>query len=179
VELVNDNPYSDGRRIVGRMNFEPEDRPTLLFQLGTFGGNLLRSSTIIYCRLLFLLAAGLCLSTVLGFPVASLVCLSLFLVATLSGFLSSAVALIPSTPDTSDFFEVLTWAMKLPAKAIIWLVPSFPDFNPVPTLVGGRAVTLIWVLDSIAKLVLIRVTLLGLLAFVLLQRRELADASTT
>jgi len=58
-------------------------------------------------------------------------------------------------------------------------VPRLSEFNPVPTLVDGRAVTLLWVLDSIGKLVLFRVSVLGLLAYVLFQRRELADASST
>ncbi len=43
----------------------------------------------------------------------------------------------------------------------------------------GRAVTFIWVLDSIGKLVLLRASALGLLAFVLFQRRELADTSAS
>ena len=177
VELINVNPNLRSLANAARMQFEQEDLPVLLFHLGTFGGNLLRTAAIIYCRVLFLLTAGLCLSTVLGFPVASLVCLSLFVVATLSGFIGEALQEMPEYRNIDDPFVMVSWLIKPLAQAVLWIVPKFSLFNPVPTLVAGRAVTLIWVLDSIARLVLIRGTILALAAFVLLQRRELGDAS--
>jgi hypothetical protein len=179
VELVNVHPAGAERTYHATISFSEEDKPLLLYKIGTFGGNLLRAAVIIYCKLMFLAAAGVCASTYLGFPVASLVCMVLFLAAAMSGFILESLDLTPKLKYIDEPLEYVSWFFKPLGLALYRIVPQLSKFNPVPTLVDGRAVTLLWVLDSIGKLVVLRVSILGLLAYVLFQRRELADASNT
>ncbi len=180
VALVNVHPDDPKITYNARISFEEEDKPELLYVIGTFGGNLIRAVSILYCRLLFLAAAGICASTYLGFPVACLVCIILFLAAIISGFIIESMEMIPSRLESIDEpLDYIGYFLRPIAMAVLKIVPQLSLFNPVPTLVDGRAVTLIWVLDSIGKLVLLRATALGLLAFVLFQRRELADTSAS
>lgn len=178
IELVNVHPVDPARTYKARISFEEENKPEVLYVIGTFGGNLLRTACMIYCRLLFLAAAGLCASTVLGFPVACLVCVILFLAAVVSGFIIDAMDMIPSRlAQIDEPLDYVGWLLRPLGLAIFKVVPQLSKFNAIPTLVDGRAVTLIWVLDTIGKLVLLRAAALGLLAFVLFGRRELADTS--
>ena len=178
-ELVNQNPEQPEWTYRAVVSFSEEDKPLLLYRIGTFGGNLLRASAIIFCKLMFLAAAGVCASTFLGFPVACLVCLILFLAAAVSGFILESLDLIPKWRYIDEPLEYVGWFFRPLGLAVYRIVPQLSKFNPVPTLVDGRAVTVLWVIDSIGKLVLLRVTILGLLAYVLFQRRELADTSST
>ena len=178
-ELVNVHPQGPQRTYRSVVSFNEEDKPLLLYRLGTFGGNLLRASVIIFCKLMFLAAVGVCASTFLGFPVACLVCMILFLAAAVSGFVLESLELIPKWRFIDEPLDYVSWFFRPLGLAVYRIVPQLSKFNPVPTLVDGRAVTLLWVIDSIGKLVLLRVTILGLLAYMLFQRRELADVSST
>ena len=178
-ELVNVHPQGPQRTYRSVVSFNEEDKPLLLYRLGTFGGNLLRASVIIFCKLMFLAAVGVCASTFLGFPVACLVCMILFLAAAVSGFVLESLELIPKWRFIDEPLDYVGWFFRPLGLAVYRIVPQLSKFNPVPTLVDGRAVTLLWVIDSIGKLVLLRVTILGLLAYALFQRRELADVSST
>ncbi|UCG34475.1 MAG: ABC transporter permease [Phycisphaerales bacterium] len=179
VTLVNVHPEDPERYYRAVISFSEEDKPLLLYRIGTFGGNLLRALIIIYCKLMFLAAVGVCASTFLGFPVACLVCMILFLAAAVSGFILESLDMIPKWKYIDDPLDYIGYVFRPLGLALYQIVPQLSKFNPVPTLVEGRAVTLLWVIDAIGKLVLIRVAILGLLAYVLFQRRELADASTT
>ena len=179
VTLVNVRPDSPERSYRAVISFTEEDKPLVLYRIGTFGGNLVRAAVIIYCKLVFLAAVGVCASTFLGFPVACLVCMILFLAAAVSGFVMESLDLIPKWKFIDDPLDYVGYVFRPLGLALYRIVPQLSKFNPVPTLVDGRAVTLLWVIDAIGKLVLIRGAILGLLAYVLFQRRELADASTT
>ena len=56
------------------MVFESDENFRLLFGIGTFHWNLFRALSIIWCRLAFLAAVGLTMSSFLSFPVACMVC---------------------------------------------------------------------------------------------------------
>ena len=179
VELVNAHPQDPERTYRCTVSFSEEDKPLLLYRIGTFGGNVLRASVIIFCKLMFLAAVGVCASTFLGFPVACLVCMILFLAAAVSGFILESLELVPKWRFIDEPLDYVGWVFRPLGLAVYQIVPQLSKFNPVSTLVEGRAVTLLWVIDSIGRLVVLRVSILGLLAYVLFQRRELADASST
>lgn len=84
--VVIENHHSETDRAArGSVMFTPEDGlPQVIFPVGGFAGNLVRGLLIIWCRVGFLAALGVCASTILGFPVACLFTLILMVSAVAS-----------------------------------------------------------------------------------------------
>jgi len=158
--------------------FEGDDSFEVLYSIGTFHWNLFRALSIIWCRLAFLAALGLLASTFLSFPVACMVALLVLLVAIGSGFLSEALQDVEVTATGKDPMWIVGPVLRPLANAFVWLVPDFSKFDPVGTVVAGRVVTLIWVMNSLATLVLIKGLILGVLGCVIFTKRELAQVVT-
>jgi hypothetical protein len=57
-------------------------------------------------------------------------------------------------------------------------MPDFSEFNPIAFLADGRNVTLMWVLVAIRDLILVKTLIIGFVAAVILQFRELAKPTT-
>ena len=61
--------------------------------------------------------------------------------------------------------------------ALGWVIPDFARFDAVDDLVNGRNVSLVWVLQGISELGLIKTSIALGLAVLLFYRRELAEVS--
>jgi len=155
--------------------FEGDDSFEVLYDIGTFHWNLFRALSIIWCRLAFLAALGLALSTFLSFPVACMVALLVMLVATGSGFLTEAIKEANVGYSGKDPMWIIGPLIRPLASFFVWLVPDFSKFDPVGTVVAGRVVPLIWVMQSLATLVFIKGLILGVLGCVIFTKRELAQ----
>jgi hypothetical protein len=158
--------------------FEDAESLELLYDIGTFHWNLVRALTIIWCRLAFLAALGLLLSTFLSFPVACMVAFMILAVAVSSGFLMEAMAWAGGRGIADDPLWILGPVLRPAANAMVWLVPDFSKVDPVGTVVAGRVVTLTWVIQSLVVLVFFQGLVLGLLGCVIFTRRELAQVTS-
>ena len=58
-----------------------------------------------------------------------------------------------------------------------WVIPDFARFDPVETFVSGRNVSLVWVLQAVSELVLLKTVIILGLAMLLFYRREVAELS--
>ncbi|HSW45120.1 MAG TPA: ABC transporter permease [Phycisphaerae bacterium] len=154
--------------------FEGADSFEVLYGIGTFHWNLFRAVSIVWSRLAFLAALGLLASTFLSFPVAAMATFLVLMVATASGFLSDAISGAAPVGTSPDPMWVVGPVLRLIATIFVMLVPDFSKFDPTGTVVAGRVVPLIWVIQSVVKLVLIQGLLLGLLGAGIFTRRELA-----
>lgn len=145
----------------------------LLYHLGGFGWNLVRGLVLIDFRLLFLAALGLLMSSFLSFPVACMGSLLVFFVAIGAGFLADAVSWESLSEDDP------LWFVNIPFRGLaigfMWLVPDLSKYNPVPTIVDGRVVTLMWLIVGAVQLVITRALVLGALACAIFSRREVAQ----
>jgi len=142
----------------------------VLYQTGGFTGNFIRAVLMILVRLIFLAVLGISLTTWLSFPVAILVCVSVFFVGLTNGFILDA---IDSLGATAGIIYSLT------VKPLLWLLPQFDgDYNPNGYIVDGR--TIRWTfLATIAIFTLFIKGLLMLFAGMLIfSRREVAKAVT-
>ena len=157
--------------------FEGSDSFEALYGIGTFHWNLFRALSIIWCRLAFLTALGLAASTFLSFPVAAMVTFLILMVATASGFLSEAIAGAAPAGTAPDPMWFLGPVLRPLASVFVMLVPDFSKFDPVGNVVGGRVVPLLWVIDSMVRLVLIQGLILGLLGAAVFTKRELAQVT--
>jgi len=176
VVFANVNPEAPDLTFPTTVTFEGDDGLQVLYRVGTFGGNLVRALAIVYCRLAFLAALGLLASSFLSFPVACTVCLLVYFSAIGAGFLSEALGYSARTAGgEQDPLGVLGDVLRPLARGFLWLIPDFSKFDPAPTLVDGRNVTLMWVLVAIGQLVLLRTVIAGLTACVVFHYRELAQ----
>ena len=142
----------------------------MLYQTGTFTENFLRAALMILVRLIFLAVLGISLTTWLSFPVAILVCVSVFFVGLTNGFILDAIDSLGATAGT---------IYSLSVKPLLWLLPQFDgDYNPNGYIVDGR--TIRWTFLAITAIFTLFVKgLLMLLAGMLIfSRREVAKAVT-
>jgi hypothetical protein len=58
-----------------------------------------------------------------------------------------------------------------------WVIPDFSRYDAVETFVAGRNVSLVWVLQATAELVLLKSLIILGLAVLFFHRREVAEVS--
>jgi hypothetical protein len=147
--------------------------------VGSFEGNFLRLVTIMQCKLMFLAAVALLMTTVFSFPVACLASFTVFVFAGAQEFLDEALDW--ASHDYASMFssgkELLVGLINLMTTVVYWVVPNFREFNAVEAFVDGRNVSLVWVLNGLVWLVMVKSGVVLGLAMLLFQRREVAEVS--
>ncbi len=168
------------------------------FVVGSFEGNLLRLLTLMMCKLMFLAAVGLLMTSLFSFPVACLASFMVFTLAGLRSFLSEAIDQVDSDTLTAvTAFGALgrsVFAGDLGAmseslqlfvvegigevlRVLFFVIPNFAYYDGVETFVNGNNVPLKWVLEGIGELVLLQTTVVIGLAMIVFHRREVAEVS--
>jgi len=109
--------------------YQPGTGIEVLYVAGTFSGNFLRTTALIYLRLLFLGIVGLAMGAWLSFPVAVLLVLVIYVLGLSSNFIADAI-----TYETSD-------AVSMFITIIMKFLPSFSSWDPVPMIEKGRLVS--------------------------------------
>lgn len=155
--------------------FESDANVTLYYDLGTFHWNLFRALSLIWCQLAFLAALGLLMSTFLSFPVGVMACALVLLVATMSGFLQEAIDAARPNPSGEDPMWIFGPILRPLAYAFVWMVPDFSKFDPIGNVADGQVVPLMWVIKSVAQLVLMQGLVLGVIGASVFTKRELAQ----
>lgn len=191
--FVNSNPFQGEHKFRNVIEFRKSSEVQLLFVVGSFEWNFLRLLTLMLCKLMFLAAVALLMTTVLSFPVA---CLSSFTVYVLAGARSFIVeAMELSSRDVVGLWPLVKALVAAPGqilshwtdlvsqtflafcKLVFWVLPDFGRYDAVEPFVNGHNVALVWVLQGIADLVVIRTVIVLGLAILLFHRREVAEVS--
>ncbi len=152
-----------------------EDGIEVLYRVGSFEGNFIRTLGIMYCRLIFLGALGLFAASFLSFPVAVMLCLLVFVGAIGAGFFTEALETTGAVRDDLDPFGIIAPIFRPIAWGFLKAVPDFSYNNAVPILVDGRVVTLLRLLYAIGVVAIAKSAIVGALACVIFHRRELAE----
>jgi hypothetical protein len=175
VMFENINPYAQFGEVQydNTIVFQRDDSVQVYFAVGTFGGNLIRTLSLVLCKLVFLAAISVALSTVFSFPVACLGAFTVFLLASARGFLLDSISWIPDEGS----FGIIQFALANVVRVIYFVIPNFDKFNALDLLVDGRNVTLMWVLMGIGSLVLIKTSILLIAGSLLFMRREVDEVS--
>ncbi len=142
----------------------------VLYQTGGFTENFIRAVLMILVRLIFLAVLGISLTTWLSFPVAILVCVSVFCVGLTNGFILDAIGSMGATAGV---------VYSLTVKPLLWLLPQFDgDYNPNGYIVDGR--TIRWAFLAMAAIVtlLVKGLLMLLAGMLIFSRREVAKTVT-
>ncbi len=165
---------ADGHLAIGFQNILPNDTAIvfpldegleLLYQADTFEANFARAAVMIFIRLVFLACLGILASTFVSFPVAIMLCLVIFFVATFSTFV------IDSFNYLGDSIGgVYTYTIK----PIVRMLPEFDKYNPAKYLVAARRIELSVLAGAAARMIGVEAPVLLLLAIWIFSRRELA-----
>ena len=170
----------------------------LRYKVGSFEGNLARAFTMLWLRLAFLAMLGLAAGTFLSFPVACLLALLVYVVAAGSGFIGESLASFGgSVAGKPDALAIIAWpfaesvkhlaALDLWAFVKVWikvvgvlftsLVPSLGRYNPVPLVADGQVVSWDLLGRAAGNVGLLWTTAMGVLAWAIFRRRELAKVT--
>lgn len=173
VEFFNENPFAGEAQARNIIEFRKSDEVEVLFVVGSFEWNLVRLLVIIMCKLMFLAAVALLMTTVFSFPVACLAAFTVYIVAAAQPFFAEAFDYI-----VNDYSWMERWHLGEWTRQIVWLIfGDLSRFDAVEDFVNGRNVSLVWVLLAVFELALIRGTAILGLAMLLFHRREVAEIS--
>jgi len=164
--------------------------------VGGFEGNFLRCLGLIWAKLALVAAVGVAAGTGLGFPTAALLSLLVAVTALGSGFLRDALGSYNVVADSAigaagkrlaeaaelggqfRLYEAFRMLLGFVADAVLWIVPSFADFPAVSDLAAGLAIPAGRVLACGLKIGVVFPALLGLVAWAILERRDLVRSAT-
>ncbi len=192
IEITNPTPGGVRQPV---LNFNPKDGVELLYRVGGFEENLVRTLGVILMRLMFLAMLGLAAGAYLSFPVASLVCMLIYFTAASNAYLAESLQHYAAFPkDSLPFFEKILWLIarvfnlisegkyydlfkmliKMIASGFMLITPSFGELNPTPLVSDGRLVPA----DMVARAVVwsggVWTGLAGLIGWLIFRSRELA-----
>jgi len=179
VRFSNENPFAGEKQYFNIMEFRPGSDVEVLFVVGSFEGNLLRLMTLIMCKLMFLAAVAVFMATMFSFPVACLTSFTVYILAGTRTFLFDSLDF--ASNDTATMFssvkEFLVQTITHMFTMIGWVIPDFGRYDAVENLVNGRNVSLVWVLQGIGDLAILKTAIVLGLAMLLFYRREVAEVS--
>ncbi len=179
VTMVNVNPFEGERQAGNVLHIRKSDGIQVLFIVGSFEWNLLRLLTMMMCKLMFLGAVAVLMTTVFSYPVACLTSFTVYILAGTRSFLEEALEFMTGR-EHSMFASVSEFAIQSVAhlyNMVQWVIPSFSHYDAIEDFVNGRNVSLVWVLTAMGELVVIKTAVILGLAILLFYRREVAEVS--
>jgi hypothetical protein len=197
LEVYNGIPGRPDLTFMTDVSFDPYSGLQMLYKVGSFEPNLVRTMTIVWIRLLFLGAVGITAATFLGFHVASLASLLVFFVALSSGFLSEAMTYYAGLPVNESgmaswdlaniavesfvkhiaegkFWDAFKLIIRLVGTIAVYLIPSFSEFDGSAQLADGLVVPGALVQRAFVMICGLWMGLCGLIGWAVFRGRELA-----
>ena len=144
---------------------------SILYRVGGFEWNYIRSFLLIFVQLVFLAALGVFFGSFLSFPVATLACMVLLGSGWLVNWAAEAVAWTKPGSVGIDPFKFLA---GLVIDAVRLLMPDMTQTSPAERLVDGIFISWSTVADTAFMTIVVRVTFYLLIGCLIFRRRELA-----
>ncbi|MFA7237303.1 MAG: ABC transporter permease subunit [Phycisphaeraceae bacterium] len=176
VEAIGD----DGRLVLTAVNLNPgaslsfpaKDGIALMYKVDNFTPNFFRGVMMIWVKLAFLAAMGLAAGTFLGFPVAVLAALLVFVGASGSGFVMDALKYYGK--GAGDTPGVLDYLIKVVAYTFTMPLSQFGRYSPTQSLVGGLYISWSAIASCVLWIGVVWTGLTGLIGWMIFRARELA-----
>ncbi len=177
------------------LTFNQKDGIEVLYRVGSFEGNLLRSLGILWLRLAFLTMLGLAAGTFLGFPVACLAVLLVYFAAAGSGYVAESLDQYSSFPkDTLPLWDRIigvpamiiekvsegeVWdgvkiIIRLVGTAFTAVIPEFGKYSTGDDLTHGRVIPLRLLGGAALWIGCVSTGVAGVIAYLIFRKRELA-----
>lgn len=186
--LVRSRVIKDGRAVVvvrnpaeraGRTKifFEGEDSLQLLYTVGSFEANFVKTLLLIFLQLVFLSAAGLLFGTFVSFPIACLCSFVTYGIGLLwPWWYESIGGNMKIRTDDADPYGAWGPFLRFFIEPIMYVFPNFSGYNGASLLIEGRYIPWTLVGQSAAQMLLLGGLLL-LIGWFLLQQREIAEVT--
>lgn len=153
--------------------FAPPDGLEVMYPVGGFGGNFLRTALVLWLKLGFLGAAAILFSSFLSLPVASLASFAVFGFAESAGFLSHALqywSFLDAFNERIEYWRIPVYGI---GYAVSWLFSSYAALSPVEKLSDGINVS--WGAAGMGLVTVgVFAGVLVLVSVMILSRREMA-----
>lgn len=195
VALTYQDPDNPNATFPATVSFPLDDGITMLYHVGSFEANLLRTLVVLWIRLSFLTTLALATGSFLGFPTACLISLMVYFTAGASGFLHESLEWYSNfNYQRLDAFGKVGWVIdnfvgklgegevweaikiviRLVGSSFMLLIPSFSDYNPVPLVSSGRSVPYEMIGRAALWVGVVWTGVVALLGYWIFSRRELA-----
>jgi hypothetical protein len=163
--------------------FPLEDGLEVLYREGGFGLNFVRGLGIILCWMSLLAALGLATASLLSFPVAAFMSLSLLMIALASGTMANAVSegtIANYNAEKGTKGSSAADILVIPTfRALLKVINLAKDFSPIDSLSTGRSITWAQLAQAFGQIVCLLGGILAVIGIAIFERRELATAQGT
>ena len=185
--LVRSSVVKNGRALIGVINppsnqretiyFEGDDGLEILYRVGSFEINFVKSLLLILFRLAFLSAVGLLFGTFVSFPVACFCVLFIFVLCLgMSWWLEAIGANMPMVDPKVDPYGRLGPLVRAVLVPMLKLfLPNFGDYDGVAKLIDGYYIPAGLILRGAAHTLVYGVALLVLPGWLIFRSREIAE----
>jgi len=178
-QIFNENPFDGEPQFKNILELRSSAEVEVLFVVGTFEWNFVRLAALMMCKLVFLAGVAILATTVFSYPVACLCSFTVYILSAARSFLQEAFASAPAsgawTLDSAK--EFLAQLILFVLRLIYWVLPDFGRYDAVEDFINGRNVSLVWVLQGVSEVGLLKTAVVLGLAMLLFHRREIAEIS--
>lgn len=198
VTIANRNLVMPGQAQPTVIGFTPGKGLELLYRVGSFEGNVIRSVIVIWAKLAVLAAFAIAAGAWLGLPTAMLAAMMIFGAALANAFIADAIDIYTGVDDVRptfvsmvrlragilwEFVNDLQWWSA--AKTIgaylgdgfLLLIPVFGNYDSITEVATGRLVSLGETASAVGVLAVAYPAVLLALGWVFLERRDLMSSS--
>lgn len=197
--IQNKNLVQPGAKLPTIIGLVPGKGLEVLEPVGSFGQNYLKCLLLVWLKLAMIAAVAVTAATFLGFPMAVLLSLMVFLSAFGSGFVGDSLELYTGMDDANatlsdmadlryasfydflkkgEYWEAFKVIMAVFGELFVKVIPSFDRYDGVGALAGGMNISPWMVLECIVRVGLVAPVVLGLLAWVFFEQRDLVRSNT-
>ena len=171
----------------------------ILEPVGSFARNYVSCLFVIWLKLAMIAAVAVATATFLGFPMAVLLSLMIFLSAFGSGFVSDSLefytgmdAADATLKDMADlrygsfsdclrkgeYWEAVKVVLAVCSELFVRVIPSFDRYDTVSALAAGMQISWWTVLECVLRVGLLAPIVLGLVAWFCFEQRDLVRSTT-
>ena len=171
----------------------------ILEPVGSFGQNYLKCLFVVWLKLAMIAAVAVASSTFLGFPMAVLLSLMIFLSAFGSGFVGDSLEFYTGMDDVTatvkdiaqlryasfydflkqgEYWEAFKVIMAIFGELFVKVIPSFDRYDTVTAVATGMNIQPWTVLECVLRVGIIAPVALGLLAWFCFEQRDLVRSNT-
>lgn len=197
--IQNKNLVQPGARLPTIIGLVPGKGLEILEPVGSFGQNYLKCLLMIWLKLAMIAAVAVTASTFLGFPMAVLLSLMIFLSAFGSGFVSDSLefytgmdaanATLGEMADLrsasfrgflrkGEYWEAFKVVMAIGGELFVKVIPSFDRYDAVSSVATGMNISPWTVLECVLRVGILAPVVLGLIAWFSFERRDLIRSNT-
>jgi hypothetical protein len=171
----------------------------ILEPVGSFDQNYLKCLFIVWLKLAMIAAVAVASATFLGFPMAVLLSLMIFLSAFGSGFVGDSLELYTGMDDANatmkdmarlryasfydflkqgEYWEAFKVIMAVVGELFVKVIPSFDRYDAVTAVATGMNVSIWTVMECLLRVGIVAPLMLGLLAWFCFEQRDLVRSNT-